>query len=221
MHAALHEQLSPALYTIALALRCNQLPTAIRPQLPLKCDCHDMLYNNQQLIEHAIGCDKMSGITPGARHTFVKVALKSTASAYGILVHNEPNFYVYGSEVRHRPDLTFNLYSESIATDVTIVTASGRPGDAAAAAAKKKTEHHSAAVNAFGHEFIPFAMETSGHLDSSCHKLIDRIAQHIPRHERHWFKRDMTAAASTAVAKFRALAVRAATHDNSLGLALA
>ena len=208
LHAALHEQLPPAIYTTALAIRVNVIPDGIRQPLPTRCNCTVICRTHAEVIAHAIHCESMSRITYAVRHTFVKSALSSTARRYGITVTNEPGFYVYGDgSIRHRPDLTFHVYGDTVATDITIVTPVDDAGTAAHHAADAKTTHHAAAVRASHHDFIPFALETNGHLDKRCFHLVDKIARHVPQYERHWFARDMIGAASSAVAQYRAQAL--------------
>ena len=216
LHAVHHEQLPPALYITALALRTKTIPDRIRPRSSVtRCSCGDICNGIPEIIQHALLCDSMSRITPAMRHTYVKDALRFVAARYGIRSTNEPGIYVYANTaVRHRPDITFHLYGSNIATDITIVRAGATPGANARYAAEKKIQHHSIAVNNQGHEFVPFAMEVNGHIDQDCFKLIKKIAEQVPRYERHWFIKDMIGAASTALAKYRALAVRNAAADD-------
>ena len=120
---------------------------------------------------------------------------------------------------KQRPDATFYLSSGyTIVTDYTIVTPDSnahgsRPGAAAARAADEKRRTHHAAAAAAGHEFIPFAAETTGHFDSSVYKFVNKIAQFAAPVHQHPLRRDILGAASTALAQYRALAVVNACHE--------
>ena len=143
-------------------------------------------------------------------------AMKNTFRAWGGSVTNEPNFYIYdGTDVDHRPDLTFYTLGTPIVTDVTIVAPVGRRGEAAHLAAAAKTRHHSAACANADHHFIPFAMETNGHFDIKCFDLFKRLAMLVPHRDRFALKRDLMGAASTALARFRALAIRNACFGHN------
>ena len=172
--------------------------------------------NTSELLAHAFTCPSLSKIHHGQRHTWLKAALANTFRAWGGSVTNEPNFYIYdGTDVDHRPDLTFYTLGTPIVTDVTIVAPVGRRGEAAHLAATAKTRHHSAACANADHHFIPFAMETNGHFDIKCFDLFKRLAMLVPHRDRFAFKRDLMGAASTALARFRALAIRNACFGHN------
>ena len=142
----------------------------------------------------------------------VKRALAQTARAYGIETTLEPTFYVYpDTMIRKRPDITFWSHTP-ITTDVTIVSPTDVLGDAAAIAAKEKKDEHTVAVSRLDHLFIPFAMETYGHFDKHCFDLFNKLASHLENQLRHDFALDMRHAASSALAKARAVAVRNACY---------
>ena len=272
IHPTTHRQLTPLLYTVALALRVLKIPRHIHhPDMPVRCDCHAFCQDDDAIIAHALRCDLMSKITPGARHTILKAAIANIARAYGISVANEPTFYVYdeisdartaaarssntnitedgnttnnnnttaadGADaavaahprtttqpaperhyqlMRRRPDATFYVNSTlmlPVVTDYTIVSPqAGKPGAAAAAAAAEKRKIHNAAAARAGHEFIAFAVETTGHFDKSCYQLFDRLTASVPHADKFFLRRDLIGATSTALAEYRARAIANACH---------
>ena len=77
-------------------------------------------------------------------------------------------------------------------------------GLAAAEAANRKILKHSAAVNRRDHQFIPFALETTGHFDRGAKQLINILKETLPFAYKLNFIRDMYGAVSTALAEYRA-----------------
>ena len=155
--------------------------------------------------------------TDVCRHTFVKDAIRGTLARYGISTDNEPNYYSYVGE-HHRPDLTVRMIGEkNIAIDVTIVKPDEKEiGKAAKQAAAKKNEIHSDVVAKFEHVFIPFALETSGHMDESCFEFFKKIKNQVQFHQRIQFGRDFFGAISAALAKYRARSMIAAAGNSFL-----
>lgn len=215
VHTNLHEQMEPALYKTALAMRCDVIPRELRIQHNrTRCECGHFCEDGKAIIAHAIKCEQMSSITPATRHTMVKTALRATASKYGISCANEPNFYVYpDTNIKHRPDIAFYVSPVNVVTDITIVSPNHAPGDAAAQAAQQKIEAHTTAASHSGHEFIPFAMETTGHYDSRCFKLFNRLIANVPSSMKRNCGRDLLCATSTALATYRASALRNALRE--------
>ena len=215
MHTSSHDQLSWKQYQIALALRCNVIPRFLHDgRRQIRCACGEFCRDQHEIIRHALRCDQFSNITCAERHTTLKYALIHAVGCYGIGAVREPNFYVYeNSDQRKRPDITFWTQGKPLVTDVTIVTPTAQPGDAAAAAADVKTKTHTAAANRHNHEFIPFAVETSGFLDKQCFNLFRRLTDNVPAYNRFRFSRDLHGAAVTAIAQFRAMAVMHACHE--------
>jgi len=168
-----------------------------------------MCASKPDIIAHALRCDHMSRIPHGSRHSFLKFALANVARSYGVGVQIEPNYYVYpDSDILHRPDLTFLTSISATVTDVTIVSPATEAGVAARRAADVKSKHHTPAANIIGHEFIPFAMETTGTFDKRCFELFRKLGANVPRYATRRFQRDLHGAATVAVAQFRAMAVR-------------
>jgi ribonuclease HI len=215
IHASRHDQLKPAIYTCALAIRCWVIPDGVHDGRAIRCNCGVLMQSQKDIIQHALRCEKLSHISPAVRHTMLKSALAIIARVYGIGVSVEPNDYVYTDNIAHRPDLTFYTGQCPVVTDVTVVspTPAREIGHAATLAADAKHAAHYAAAARAGHEFIAFAMETNGHFDGRCFQLFDKIANYVASYERHWFKRDIRGAASTAIAQFRAQAVRNACYS--------
>ena len=222
------KQLSPLQYRTALAVRCRLLPDNITQKLPqhYRCDCEKLLLcrnvsaedekiwkeNNKQelLLEHVMNCTAIHKRSFTERHDGVKEALRYVANKYGIHVMVEPSFYTYSNGQHNRPDLTFCVVNRPyVATDITVVGPTSNNnlvtmGQAAHTAAEAKRAKHAAAVNAMNHQFIPFALETTGHFDSGCFDLINALKNTIPFESRIDFVRDIKGAVSTALAEYRA-----------------
>ena len=159
----------------------------------------------QSLAEHLLHCKKVAAINFTHRHTAVKDALRFVLARYGIRCHNEPHFY--SSELI--PDLTMRIQGRQIATDVTVVLPKegGMVGEAAENAAQEKKRKYDSVVTQFGHEFIPFAVETTGHFGTDCMILVNKLQYHVDFEVRYQFRRDVMGAVSTALAKYRANSV--------------
>lgn len=224
-------QLSALQYRTALAVRCKLIPDNIRDEIgtpALRCDCDKGVLlccknltaqqeavirasgTQMPLLEHIVNCAALHKIYYVERHDYVKDALRHVANRYGIRTHIEPNYYAYASGQHNRPDITFCIQDRAyIATDVTVVQPSDSRdvtaiGVEAAKAAEKKVQKHSAAVHQMNHVFIPFALETTGHMDVGCYTLINQLKNTIPFDRRIDFSRDMKAAVSIALAQYRA-----------------
>lgn len=212
--APFHEQLSPNEYRVALALRCDVIPDSLYNNETYRCECNTMIQSARDVISHALRCHLFSGITAGNRHQWLKQALGNVYRSWGGNISIEPGFYTYeNTDVKHRPDITFYTNSKAVCTDLSIVSPdvdfdNARRGAAASRQAKAKSKHHQAAVSKMEHVFIPFVMETSGHFDRDCFKMITALSDIArgPR-ARHVFKRDLIGAASTSIAKFRSEAI--------------
>lgn len=160
---------------------------------------------------HCISCSQLHNIHYARRHDLVKDAIRYIANRYGITVTNEPTFYEYDGGQHNRPDLTFCVpYKRCyIATDITVVQPSSKEGvenigAAAAHAAQEKIKKHSSAVSKRNHQFIPFALETTGHFDRGARNLIKELQTVMPFSRKISFSRDMYGAVSTALAEYRA-----------------
>ena len=151
----------------------------------------------------------MSKITFANRHTYVKDAIRFTLMRYGIQSTNEPNYYNYAGG-DFRPDITVRMNGvQNVATDVTIVKPHETEiGRAAKEAAEKKSARHNGPVAEYNHVFVPFAVETTGHLDDSCFLFLKKMKYQIPFHQRLLFRRDFLGNISTALARYRADAMQ-------------
>lgn len=227
------EQLTKIQYSVALCIRCKLIPDFFKNEVNrdyIQCKCpgaqllsvknlskeeeKEMKELGQQLplVQHLLKCPALHHYYDKDRHDMVKDAIRRIASRYGIYVYNEPNFYDYAGGVENRPDLTFCLATRRthLTTDITIVqpelakTGSHQIGIAAARAANAKILKHAAAVHQRDHEFIPFALETTGHFDSSAREFIRIIKDSLPFSLKLNFVRDMYGAVSTALARYRA-----------------
>ena len=229
--SAVVAQLPASHYRTALAIRCKLIPDFISQHVkaPFRCNCNHakLLYahnllpeqeeatkNNNQLtpvMEHVINCPHLHKIYYNARHDYVKDALRYVANKYAIRSTVEPNFYVYESGQLNRPDITFHLQGRPyVATDVTVVQPATSTdtttsiGVEAGKAAEAKVAKHSDAVTKFGHQFIPFALETTGHFEQGCYTLINILANAVAYENKINFIRDIKGAVSTALARYRA-----------------
>src|SRR3989338_2721456 len=218
-------------YKIALAIRCRLIPDSIRCDIAspvIRCVCDDatplsnknntllqeqqMKLNKHQapLLEHVMGCNAINKFFYTERHEYVKTAIINIARSYGIQCTPEPSFYIYASGQHNRPDITFHLPTRAhLTTDITVVHSAfdGDPdklGLKAEQAAIEKDNKHKQAVTALGHQFIPFAIETNGHLGQGAVAVINEITKYVAFELRFDFKRDMKNAVSTALAKYRA-----------------
>lgn len=225
--------LSPKQYSAALCIRCKLIPDFFKNEVGedyIQCWCDqrqllciknlseeeeaEMKELGQQLplVQHLIKCPAMHKIFDKDRHDRVSDAVRTIASRYGFRLYNEPNFYDYKDGLHNRPDLTFCIPTQRpyLTTDFTIVqpdeakTGSHQIGAAAIRAANAKIEKHAAAVHQRDHQFIPFALETTGHFDNGAKELIRILKDTLPYSCRLNFIRDMYGAVSTALAGYRA-----------------
>ena len=232
-------QLSPKQYSTALCVRCKLIPDSFKTEVGedyIQCRCakQQLLYVRnlsreeenemkeigqfEPLVAHLIKCPELHRIYDKQRHDLVKDAIRTIATRYGFSVYNEPNFYDYKDGLLNRPDLTFCIPTQRpyLCTDITIVQPdeskpeSFQIGLAAARAANAKILKHSAAVHQRDHQFIPFALETTGHFDNGARELIRILKDTLPYSSRVNFHRDMYGAVSTALARYRAEIVQAA-----------
>ena len=205
-------QLNPFEYQVALAIRCGLAPDLVLAKMgdTVRCDCNNNIIDvRTELAKHLCSCNKMCNLTFTHRHTFVKTAVSAVLSIYGKQSDNEPLYYHYPGG-NFKPDLTVRMYNtKNITTDFTIVKPDegGEIGAAAARAAEEKVKRHHDAVAAFNHIFIPFAMESTGHMDKSCIEFYKMVRQEVAFHKRPQFKRDFFGAISVALARFRALSM--------------
>ena len=204
------DQLSPANYRLALAIRCGILPDWIISKVgeSVRCPCDEFLRTRTQLARHLNSCTKLSNLNYTHRHTTMKDSICKTLNRYGLLTTNEPSYYSFPDK-NLRTDFTVRLQqSFHLSTDVTIripkSNAVADIGEAAKQAAKEKIEKYSRGVNEFGHEFIPLAMETTGHLDSHCFRFLKRCLDDVRFQEKRKFKHDFFGSISLALAQFRA-----------------
>ena len=204
------DQLSPAHYQVALASRCGLLPDWVIEKMgeTVRCPCGEFVRTRTQLAHHLHSCTQLSSLSFTHRHTAVKDSICKTLNRYGILTTNEPGYYSF-PEKNLRPDFTVRLQMNNhLATDVTIRLPSSNKvddiGQAASKAAQDKIEKYSKGVGEFGHEFIPLAMETTGHLDGKCFLFLKRCLTEIKFQEKLKFKHDFLGTISLALAQFRA-----------------
>ena len=204
------DQLSPAHYQVSLAIRCGLLPDWVVQKMgtTVRCKCDAMLQTRTQLAHHLHSCTQLSNLGFTHRHTEMKDGISKVLNRYGILTTNEPGYYPFPDK-NLRPDFTVRLQQNNhLATDVTIVRPSSNKvediGEAAKKAAQAKIDKYSAGVGEFGHDFIPLAMETTGHLDRNCFVFMKRCLTEIKFQEKFKFKHDFLGVISLTLAKFRA-----------------
>lgn len=223
------QQLSVSHYKTALAIRCKLIPECLKQDLDrtVRCGCNQLVslrnHTPQQeldmqeagnvitpILPHIIKCPHLHRVHYVDRHDFVKNAIRYVANRYGIRTHVEPTFYHYASGQHNRPDITFCIQNRPyVAIDITVVqpvdsTDISAIGNAASLAAKEKVNKHQAAVSQMNHRFIPFALETTGHMDVGCFLLFNTLKHSVPFASRVHFMRDMRGAVSTAMAQYRA-----------------
>lgn len=211
-------------FQIAMAIRCGTLPTHILHRMTsTSCNCNNRFTwsssdGHAALIDHVLRCPSAAEYHAANRHTSLKSAVASVLREFGWSVQNEPNYYDYspplpassqppaGAEtLRHahqRPDLTV-LAGKCIATDFVVSCQQGKLGAHAAAAAEIKKRTHTSAVERMQHTFIPFAVETHGHLDKSATQFINEVMSALPSYVQFHFRIRMLHAVSTALAKAR------------------
>ena len=200
--------LTPDEFRIAMAIRCHTLTRRLQ-DLRTSNACHGCgveYADARNLIDHAFNC-KHTHHNPSRRHTDVKEAIIDVCREFGLAARKEPTMYKY-PDANRRPDITISTgLMTAVVTDVVICQQLGQVGDHAACEAQTKNDIHEAAVQAFGHNFIPFAMEVHGHRDASCNKFANAIKQHL----RHYLQRDFllrfrhTVSAALARARARQL----------------
>lgn len=205
--------MTPAQFRVALGIRLRTCPASVRIETPTACKCGHTCTSKSDFIEHAIGCKDFSSFSKTSRHNMVVDALCRSASRFGINTCKEPRWFSYECPEQRRPDITF-LCAMPIVTDVTIVNPHTDTGVAAKEAATKKDKIHDKAVAGKDMCFFPFAMETYGHMDEGCTKMISAISKQLPVHLQFAFRIDMVHAASTALAKARVLALLCATNPD-------
>ena len=214
-------QLSAHEYTTALAIRCSLVPDLISEKMgeSVRCGCSTMIKVRTELARHLCSCTEMSKLEYANRHTYVKHAIRSVLTQYGVQSDNEPNYYNYTTG-NCRPDITVRMVgTKNIAIDLTIVKPDPNEiGAAAKRAAETKEKIHGAAVAAFDHIFIPFALETTGHMDASCFLFFKLIRNEVQFHHRIQFQRDFFGAISTALARFRAHSMISAANQCLSGM---
>ena len=213
-------QLAPYEYTTALAIRCSLAPDLIIDKMgqSVRCGCSSLVNVRKELARHLCSCTEMSKLEYANRHTYVKHAIRSVLTQYGIQSDNEPNYYNYATG-NCRPDITVRMVgTKNIAIDLTIVKPDANEiGAAAKRAAEAKEKIHGAAVSAFEHVFIPFALETTGHMDASCFAFFKLVRNEVHFHHRIQFQRDFFGAISTALARFRAHSMISAANQSLTG----
>ena len=118
--------------------------------------------------------------------------------------------FVYPGTTHHRPDIAVHITPRTLVTDVTIVSPTSIPGEAARKAADEKIAHHKPAVEQLDHIFVPFACEVYGLRDKRCHEFVAKIAASLPVHLRRQFKFEMIHVVSSQLAIGRAETVNCA-----------
>lgn len=210
-YAGSYLQLTPMQFSFALAMRLRTLPSSYRI-LPVTCGCGRLVRTEVDAIDHFVKCDLASTVTKSYRHTAVKSAIITTCQHYGISVTNEPRLYeaLYTNEHK-RPDILFHVHPP-VVTDVSIVHPEVDVGVASQKAAVEKIKQHREAVTKFGHVFLPFVLETFGHVHHDVHAVVRHLASALPPVQAKYFSLESLHAVSSALAIVRVEAVRAAFH---------
>ena len=231
--------MTPLEFRIAMAIRCGTLPRIVRDRITTsRCTClanFDLHKDVADVVEHALRCPLASRYTFGLRHTMLKQAVAKILREFGLCVRMEPNFYNYDLQANdaprapacsqqrrpvaqhHRPDLNVDACS-TIAVDFVISCQDGAVGEHAKKAAQIKNNTHKSAVEAAGHHFSPFAVETHGHMDKSAINFIKSVAAVLPQYLHFPFQRRMQHAVSVALAKARVSTVNTMTMMRDLAI---
>jgi hypothetical protein len=189
---------APGRYVDAIRMRAN----CMIDSAPY-CTCGQSLKDMQT---HAITCNRNTHFTGLHRHNEVLFAVAAVTRKYGVQVTVEPSEYI-GEDAR-RQDITFCLGSLSKVTDLTIVdptaksysdAALANPGITALLAGNAKELKHSDNVAAYGHHFVPMAVEVFGHMDQRVDLLLRSVSQHMPMFMRKSFVKEATHAIALAV----------------------
>ena len=151
-------EMSDAQFRVALAVRFRKLPPHLKTPT-FKCNCGEVVNGDVDIIDHCFRCDRSGPVTHTSRHNRVRDAIASVCRSYGIAVTTEPDSYVpfYPGTTHHRPDIAVHITPRTLVTDVTIVSPTSIPGEAARKAADEKIAHHKPAVEQLDHLFVPFA----------------------------------------------------------------
>jgi hypothetical protein len=204
-----HVHLTGPQFVMALAIRMRTLPRALC-SFPLTCGCGLTLSNAPATTDHFIKCDKASFVTKTTRHNAIRVALTTVARNSGISCAEEPRHYQEAYDNGHeRPDIFFNI-QPPIVTDVSIVHPANALGKAAEQTVNEKMKEHKTAVASMGHIFIPFVLESYGHMHQCCHDLAKALNQALPQHLSQLFTQRLFHAVSSTLAIARGDAVKMA-----------
>jgi hypothetical protein len=172
-----------------LRLMMEVLPT-------VSCSCGKPAQN-----DHVLRCTKIKGGAKILRHDMVTRILADQCKALGIAHTWEPRGRVQGTRIR--PDLVVTIAGTLYAIDAVITAANKRRGVAqgnkytgasadAAAAQKTKTWAFFTAGR-----FVPFAIETSGHLHREAVDFLSLLASPTPGHSFYELKGRIVAAVAT------------------------
>jgi len=196
--------LTPADFIAAMAIRLRTLPPHLRVH-PCKCDCGEVVTNDEAQIHHALTCDRFTTATHTTRHNMVRDAIAREVRAYQFAAVVEPTCYAY--EIgRKRPDLLIHA-SVPIVTDFTIVQPDGEPGVAAARADQQKIDRHRVACQAKGHVFTPAACEMYGLIGKGLTTIFSQLTHDLIPGYHFEFKQHMMRTTSNSLAKSRAAAL--------------
>ena len=176
---------------------------------PITCNCGRTLLTDAECIDHCVKCDKLP-YSKTTRHNNIRHAVTTVARQFGIACTEEPKIYEDLYENGHqRPDILFQL-NPPLSIDITCVHPELEVDVAAENAAKVKRKQHEAVMEKLNHKFLPFTLETYGHLNQSVFKVISELERSVPSYQAYRFRQTMLHAVSTAVAISRADAIRTA-----------
>ena len=222
------DDLTPPVYKIALCARLGMLHEKVT--YPITCECGIVIENDTEFIKHTLCCSQgkftaKTGANYIRRHDTVKnEALVAIPRMYGIPCTPEPDIYgmYYNPDLdtKRRPDVEYHTVARHLAIDLSIVYPEEEAieGNRARAKANEKVKAHSKAVEAVGHIFAPFIMETTGYLHPDAIQVIKFLKNQLQPWLRPFFHRDIMRALSMSLTKQKVEAIVQAVQKQRCSL---
>jgi hypothetical protein len=163
-------------FNTALSLRLR-LPGL--PALPATCFCGEIIGSDAN--NHFLGCVQLSQSSGNLRHDAVKQTLAQALRRVGASVMVEP---ATGQGMR-RFDLLVVSGARTFAIDVAVphpcargyvaVPSHARPGSVAELTEQNKTREYAEDARRFGAVFVPFVLETLGHIGRPAARFLNQL----------------------------------------------